>query len=123
MDRQKFKKACARIISPEREQNDVVLQHSIGTLGEKTLHAVLKLYFEPDIPHGFCRDRAFRQTVKLPFIRREHMVYSFFLFLNGTKHKAHIYHPSYYTPQNPKCQHDVVQTLHSRHFLGRLNLL
>lgn len=43
MNKQKFKEACEKIISAEREQN------GIGTLGEKTLHAVLKQYFDPDI--------------------------------------------------------------------------
>jgi hypothetical protein len=42
MDRARFKDACAKVVNAEREQN------GIGTLGEKTLHAVLKLYFEPD---------------------------------------------------------------------------
>ena len=42
MDKQKFKEACKSIIHAEREQN------GIGTLGEKTLHAVLKQYYEPD---------------------------------------------------------------------------
>ena len=42
MDKQKFKEACKSIINIEREQN------GIGTLGEKTLHAVLKQYYEPD---------------------------------------------------------------------------
>jgi hypothetical protein len=42
MDKQKFIKACEKIIDIERAKN------GIGTLGEKTLHAVLKLYFEPN---------------------------------------------------------------------------
>ena len=42
MDSRRFKEICEKIISTEREQN------GIGTLGEKTLHAVLKEYFEPD---------------------------------------------------------------------------
>lgn len=37
-----FKIACEKIIHAERKQN------GIGTLGEKTLHAVLKHYYEPD---------------------------------------------------------------------------
>lgn len=37
----KFRYACDKIINKERKQN------GIGTLGEKTLHAVLKCYFEP----------------------------------------------------------------------------
>ena len=42
MDNHKFRLACAKIINAEREQN------GIGTLGEKTLHAVLKHYYESD---------------------------------------------------------------------------
>lgn len=41
MDKVKFKEACDKIINKQRKQN------GIGTLGEKTLHAVLKCYFEP----------------------------------------------------------------------------
>jgi hypothetical protein len=41
MDKQKFTEACEKIINAEREKC------GIGTLGEKTLHAVLKEYFEP----------------------------------------------------------------------------
>jgi hypothetical protein len=37
-----FQKACDKIINIEREKN------GIGTLSEKTIHAVLKYYFEPD---------------------------------------------------------------------------
>jgi len=37
-----FTQACEKIIGMERIKN------GIGTLSEKTLHAVLKLYFEPD---------------------------------------------------------------------------
>ena len=42
MDKQKFIEACKKTAYIEREKN------GIGTLGEKTLHAVLKHYFEPD---------------------------------------------------------------------------
>ena len=42
MDIVKFKKACENIISAEREEK------GIGTLGEKTLHAVVKHYIEPE---------------------------------------------------------------------------
>ncbi len=42
MNTQNFKEACEKVINVSREQN------GIGTLGEKTLHAVLKHYFEPD---------------------------------------------------------------------------
>lgn len=42
MDKLFFKEVCQKIISAEKEQN------GIGTLGEKTLHAVLKQYYEPD---------------------------------------------------------------------------
>lgn len=41
MDKVRFNEACDKIINKERKQN------GIGTLGEKTLHAVLKCYFEP----------------------------------------------------------------------------
>lgn len=41
MDNLRFKQACDKIINKQRKQN------GIGTLGEKTLHAVLKCYFEP----------------------------------------------------------------------------
>lgn len=40
-----FQKACNEIIHIEREKN------GIGTLQEKTLHAVLKRFYEPDIAH------------------------------------------------------------------------
>jgi ribosomal protein S25 len=39
---QEFREVCERIIRTERQQN------GIGTLGEKTLHAVLKHCYEPD---------------------------------------------------------------------------
>ena len=41
MDKERFRAACESVIGKEKEQN------GIGTLGEKTLHAVLKSYFEP----------------------------------------------------------------------------
>ena len=41
MDREKFRNACDKVINHERQRN------GIGTLGEKTLHAVLKNYYEP----------------------------------------------------------------------------
>ncbi|PYG87030.1 hypothetical protein LY28_02413 [Ruminiclostridium sufflavum DSM 19573] len=41
MDKQRFMESCERIINKKREKS------GIGTLGEKTLHAVLKDYFEP----------------------------------------------------------------------------
>jgi ribosomal protein S25 len=41
-DNQKFRKVCEQIIHAERNQN------GIGTLGEKSLHAVLKHYYEPN---------------------------------------------------------------------------
>ncbi|WP_343210297.1 hypothetical protein [Anaerolentibacter hominis] len=37
-----FREACDRIVFQERQKN------GIGTLGEKTVHAVLKQYYEPD---------------------------------------------------------------------------
>lgn len=42
MDRITFNQAAARILSREHEE------HGIGTLGEKTLHAVVKNYVEPN---------------------------------------------------------------------------
>ncbi len=42
MDRERFQKACELVIGKERERA------GIGTYGEKTLHAVLKHYLEPD---------------------------------------------------------------------------
>lgn len=42
MDKIRFNQATAKILSREREN------HGIGTLGEKTLHAVVKNYVEPD---------------------------------------------------------------------------
>lgn len=49
LDSQKFIEACKNIIQIERGQNGTGdSPRSIGTLGEKTLHAVLKQYYEPD---------------------------------------------------------------------------
>lgn len=45
MDKELFKQACDRVI---RKDNKTDLPGGIGTLGEKTLHSVLKLYIEPD---------------------------------------------------------------------------
>ena len=42
MDSDRFERACRETVGIERERN------GIGTLGEKTLHAVLKRYIEPD---------------------------------------------------------------------------
>ena len=42
MDTKRFDKAIATIITRQHEN------HGIGTLGEKTVHAVVKLYMEPD---------------------------------------------------------------------------
>lgn len=42
MDQQQFQWACNQIINQNRERK------SIGVLGEKTLHAVVKYYYEPD---------------------------------------------------------------------------
>lgn len=41
MDQERFDEACKKIIGVDRDRK------LIGTLGEKTLHAVLKCYFEP----------------------------------------------------------------------------
>jgi len=42
MDKLEFMQACDKVINIEK------VRSGIGTLSEKTLHAVLKLYFEPD---------------------------------------------------------------------------
>lgn len=44
-DQELFKTACDKIVQKEREKN------GIGTLQEKTLHAVLKNFYEPDLAH------------------------------------------------------------------------
>ena len=41
MDKERIKAACEAVVGKEKKRN------GIGTLGEKTLHAVLKEYFEP----------------------------------------------------------------------------
>lgn len=41
-DKQRFDECCRRILCSDRQR------HGIGTLGERTLHAVLKSFFEPD---------------------------------------------------------------------------
>ena len=48
-----FEKACKEVLRAEREKN------GIGTLGEKTLHAVLKKFYEPDISHQEIRIERF----------------------------------------------------------------
>ncbi|MBR4622343.1 MAG: hypothetical protein IKO44_02260 [Ruminococcus sp.] len=42
MDKQRFEEACKAVADEERSRS------SIGTLSEKSVHAVLKRYFEPD---------------------------------------------------------------------------
>ena len=42
MDKIKFKQACSKILNEERQKS------GIGTLGEKTMHAILKHYFDED---------------------------------------------------------------------------
>lgn len=42
MDQERFQKACDQVMHEGRERD------GIGTLSEKTLHAVLKKYYEPD---------------------------------------------------------------------------
>jgi hypothetical protein len=44
MDKQLFRQACDKIINNKA----LYLSKGIGTLGEKTLHSVLKNYFQPD---------------------------------------------------------------------------
>ena len=53
MDKEKFNLACEKIINIERERN------GIGTLGEKTLHAVLKNYFEPSLDRHEVKIKSF----------------------------------------------------------------
>lgn len=48
-DEELFRQACEEIIHVNREKN------GIGTLQEKTLHAVLKRFYEPDISHQEIR--------------------------------------------------------------------
>ena len=48
-DRERFLQACDRIIDAG------LLRNGIGTLGEKTLHAVLKHYLDPDPAHHEIR--------------------------------------------------------------------
>lgn len=48
-DEDLFQKACNEIINIERERN------GIGTLQEKTVHAVLKRFYEPDTGHQEIR--------------------------------------------------------------------
>lgn len=44
MDKELFKQACHKVV----HNKERYLSKGIGTLGEKTLHSVLKNYFEPD---------------------------------------------------------------------------
>lgn len=53
MDTMLFQEACDKIIDTERKRN------GIGTLGEKTLHAVLKLYYEPNVENHEIRTRGY----------------------------------------------------------------
>ncbi len=48
-DEELFQKACNEIVHKEREKN------GIGTLQEKTVHAVLKRFYEPDAGHQEIR--------------------------------------------------------------------
>ncbi len=48
-----FRQACDKIIEQERERN------GIGTLQEKTVHAVLKNFYEPDPTHQEIRVESF----------------------------------------------------------------
>ena len=48
-DQKLFADACQKIVAKERETN------GIGTLKEKTMHAVLKNFYEPDISHQIGR--------------------------------------------------------------------
>ena len=46
MNKIKFKQVCESVIFAQRARR---IQGGIGTLGEKTVHAVLKQYYEPDL--------------------------------------------------------------------------
>lgn len=48
LDHARFAEACARVL---RDRPAGQLQQGVGTLGEKTLHAVLKHYYEPRRSH------------------------------------------------------------------------
>ncbi len=48
-----FEETCKEVLRTERAQN------GIGTLGEKTLHAILKKFYEPDISHQEIRIERF----------------------------------------------------------------
>ncbi|MCI8339325.1 MAG: hypothetical protein HFH62_11740 [Lachnospiraceae bacterium] len=53
IDEELFRQACQEIIHANREKN------GIGTLQEKTVHAVLKRFYEPDISHQEIRIGSF----------------------------------------------------------------
>jgi hypothetical protein len=53
MDKDRFRQSCEKTVSAQRTRNGV------GTLAEKTLHAVLKLYFDSDESHHEVRVGAF----------------------------------------------------------------
>lgn len=53
MDHSLFENACEKIINKERERRQ------IGVLGEKTVHAVLKYYMEPDCTYHEIRINGF----------------------------------------------------------------
>ena len=52
-DQMLFRDACKKIVNKERER------HGIGTLQEKTVHAVLKNFYEPDINNQEVRIGSF----------------------------------------------------------------
>lgn len=60
MDRTAFDNACSKIIDSAREGS------GIGTLGEKTVHAVLKQYFSPDSAFQEIKVEGFVADIRLP---------------------------------------------------------
>ncbi len=57
---QRFEQACARVIGVDRPRA------GIGTLGEKTLHAILKHYLEPDVTRHEVRVGEYHADIVTP---------------------------------------------------------
>ena len=45
LNQQQFMESCDSVI------NEAIVREGIGTLNEKTIHTVLKHYYEPDVSH------------------------------------------------------------------------
>ncbi len=60
MDPIRFQDACCQIINQSRKKN------GIGTLGEKTVHAVLKKYLEPDEQYHEIKINGFYADIATP---------------------------------------------------------